>query len=90
MAALRELVSKLNLPERGKTDRAMQDAEEETNKAEPDKGEVAGALERIVKYAKAADDFDEHVSKMLPHIAALGSWLGTAGYALLKLTGIAP
>jgi hypothetical protein len=51
---------------------------------------VAGAVGRIVKYEKAADDFDEHVSKLLPHIAALRSWLGTAGCALLKATGIAP
>jgi hypothetical protein len=89
LAALQELVAKLNLRERGKFDRAVQDAVEETGKSEPDKGEVAAALERIVKYAKAADDFDGHVSKLLPHIAALGSWLGTAGRALLTAIGIA-
>ncbi len=57
------------------------------------KAELAALHElvgRIVKYAKAADDFDEHVTKLLPHIAALGSWLGTAGDALLRLAGIAP
>jgi hypothetical protein len=90
LAALRELVSKLNLQDRGKLNRAIEDATEETSKADPDKEEVAGAVGRIVKYAKAADDFDEHVTKLLPHIAALGSWLGTAGYALLKAVGIAP
>ena len=90
LAALRELVSKLNLPERGKLNRAIEDATEETSKADPDKEEVAGAVGRIVKYAKAADDFDTHASHLLPHIAALGSWLGTAGYALLKAAGIAP
>jgi hypothetical protein len=90
LAALRELVSKLNVPERGKLDNAIEDATEETNKADPDKEEVASAVGRIVKYAKAADDFDEHVTTLLPHISALGSWLGTAGYALLKAVGIAP
>lgn len=90
LAALRELVTKLNLQDRGKLNRAIEDATEETSKADPDKEEVAGAAGRIVKYAKAADDFDEHVTKLLPHIAALGSWLGTAGYALLKAAGIAP
>ncbi|HEY8032991.1 MAG TPA: hypothetical protein VIF02_11610 [Methylocella sp.] len=90
LAALRELVSTLNLQDRGKFNRAIEDAREETGKADPDKEEVAGALGRIVKYAKVADDFDEHATKLLPHIAALGSWLGTAGYALLKLAGIAP
>ena len=48
LAALQELVSKLNLPERGKFERAMQGAVEETGKSEPDKEEVAGALGRIV------------------------------------------
>jgi hypothetical protein len=66
----------------------MEDAMEETAKSEPDKGETAGALERIVKYAKTADDFDEHVSKLLPHIGALGSWLGTYGHALLQAVGL--
>jgi hypothetical protein len=79
LAALRELVSKLNLQDRGKLDRAIEDATEETSKADPDKEVVAGAVGRIVKYAKAADDFDKHASNLLPHIAALGSWLGTAG-----------
>ncbi len=83
-------MTKLNLPERGKLNRAIEDARKETGKADPDKEEVAGALGRIGKYAKAADDFDEHVTKLLPHIAALGSWLDTAGYAVLKLAGIAP
>ena len=90
LAALRELVAKLSLQDRGRFDRAAEDATEETSKADPDKEEVAGAVGRIVEYAKAADDFDEHVTKLLPHIAALGSWLGTAGYALLKAAGIAP
>ncbi|MGI8569379.1 MAG: hypothetical protein ACR2KT_10080 [Methylocella sp.] len=90
LAALHELVAKLNLRERGKFERAVEDAKEEIAKSDPDKEEVAGAVGRIVKYAKAADDFDEHVTKLLPHIAALGSWLGTAGDALLRLAGIAP
>ena len=83
-------MTKLNLQERGKFDRAIEDATEETGKADPDRQEVADAVGRIVKYAKAADDFDELATKLLPHIAALGSWLGTAGYAVLKMAGIAP
>jgi hypothetical protein len=79
-------LAELNVSERGKFDRAV----EAPGKPDPDKGKVAGALERIVKYAKEADDFDTHASNLLPHVAALGSWLGTAGYALLKAHGIAP
>jgi hypothetical protein len=89
LAALRELLGKLNVPDRGKLDRAMQDATEETAKPKPDKEEVAGAVGRVVKYAKAADDFGQHAEKLLPRIAALGSWLGTHGASLLALAGIA-
>jgi hypothetical protein len=89
LAALRELVSKLNIQDRGKLNRAIEDATEETNKADPDKEEVAGAVGRVIKYVKTADDFSEHASNLLPHIAALGSWLGAHGHALLAAVGIA-
>lgn len=88
LASLRDLLGKLNVPERGKLDRALQDAVEETAKSKPDKEEVAGALGRVVKYAKAADDFGEHTEKLLPRIVALGSWLGTHGQMLLAMAGI--
>ena len=89
LAALRELLGKLNVPERGKLDRAMQDAAEETAKPNPDKEETADAVGRAVKYAKAADEPAEHAEKLLPRIALLGSWLGTHGQALLTMAGIA-
>jgi hypothetical protein len=37
LAALQELVCKLNLQDRGKLNRAIEDAKEETSKADPDK-----------------------------------------------------
>ena len=88
LAALRELLAELkNVPDRGKLDRAMQDAVEETAKAQPDKEEVGGAVERAVKYAKSADDFGEHVEKLLPRLAAIASWAGAAGRGLLAMAG---
>jgi hypothetical protein len=90
LAALREVLAELRkVPDRGKLDRAVEDAVEETAKPEPDKEEVGGALERAVKYAKAADDFGEHAEKLLPRLAALASWLGPAGHTLLSMLGIA-
>jgi len=89
LAALREALAELKkVPDRGKLDRAMEDAAEETAKPEPDKKEVGGALERVVKYAKAADDFGEHTEKLLPRLAALASWLGPAGHTLLSMLGL--
>jgi hypothetical protein len=90
LAALRDLLAELKqVPDRGKLDRAVEDAVEETGKPEPDKEEVGGALERVVKYAKAADDFGEHAEKLLPRLAVLASWLGPAGHTLLSMLGIA-
>ena len=89
VAALRELLAQLkNVPDRGKVDRAMQDAVEESAKAQPDKDEVGGAVERAIKYAKSADDFGEHVEKLLPRLTAIASWVGAAGRTLLALVGV--
>jgi hypothetical protein len=89
LAALQELLAQLkNVPDRGRLDRAMQDAVEETAKPEPDREEVGGAVERVVKYAKVADDFVEHTEKIVPRLAALASWLGPAGRALLNMLGV--
>ncbi len=74
--------------DRGKLDRAIEDAVEETAKPEPDKEEVGGALERAVKYAKAAGDFTENAGKLLPPLTALASWLGPVGHGLLSLLGL--
>jgi hypothetical protein len=91
LAALRDALAELKkVPDRGKLDRAIEDAVEETRKAKPDKAEVGGALERVGKYAKAADDFGEHAEKLLSRLAALGSWLGAHGHNLLAMLGISP
>jgi hypothetical protein len=89
LAALRELLAQLkNVPDRGRLDRAMQDAAEETAKPEPDKEWVGNALERVAKSAKAASDFSENAEKIVPRLVALGSWLGPAGRAVLNALGV--
>jgi hypothetical protein len=89
LAALRELLTGLkNVPERGRLDRAVQDAVEETAKPEPDKEWVGNALERVAKSAKAASDFSDNAEKIVPRLVALGSWLGPAGRAVLNALGV--
>jgi hypothetical protein len=89
LAALREALAALNkVPDRGKLDRALEDAADEAEKPEPDKDEVGGALGRVVKYAKAADDFGDHAEKLLPRLAALAAWLGPVGHSLLSMVGL--
>ncbi len=90
LAALRELIAQLqNVPDRGKADRALQDAADEAEKPQPDKAEVGSAVERAVKYAKSASDFGDQAEKLLPRLAAIASWAGTAGRGLLAMAGIA-
>lgn len=84
LAALRELLAKLESgTNRGRLDRAMQDAVEEIALAQPDKHEVAIAVERSIEYAKRSPDFDYHAANLVPHLAAIASWAGVAGRALL-------
>jgi hypothetical protein len=88
LSALRDLLASLNVPERGRLDRALQDAEEEAAKPDPDKGEVADAVQRVLKAAKGANAFAEQIEKLAPRVAALAAWVGPAGHALLSLVGL--
>ena len=89
VAALREMLAGLkNVPDRGRLERAMEDAVEETAKPQPDKEWVGNALERVAKSAKAASDFSENAEKIVPRLVALGSWLGPAGRAVLNALGV--
>jgi hypothetical protein len=89
LADLRAILASLKAPDAGKLERALDDAEDEVQKDEPDKDEVGGAIERAVKYAKGASDFSEHVEKLAPKLKAVCSWLGQNWYKLLALAGIA-
>lgn len=61
---LRELLEKLDTKDRGKIHTALADANEEAQRPKPDKEEVAGALERVVKYAKTANNIGEVVVEL--------------------------
>ncbi len=89
LSALRDALASLNAPDQGKLDRALQDAEEEAAKPEPDRDEIGGAIERVVKYAKAASEFGEQVEKLAPRLAAVASWLGSNWVKILAMAGIA-
>ncbi len=89
LSALRDLLVSLNVPDQGKLERALQDAEEEAAKPEPDKDEIGSAIESAVKYAKGASEFGEHVGKLAPRLASATSWLGSNWVKILALAGIA-
>ncbi len=89
LGELRAILATLKAPDAAKIGRALDDAEDEVKKDKPDKDEVGGAIERVVKYAKGASDFSEHVEKLAPKLAAVCSWLGENWVKLLALAGIA-
>ena len=88
LAAMREALSGLQVADRGRLDRAFADAEEEAAKPEPDKDYVGNAVGRALKVAKGANDFADQVQALTPRLAALASWIGPAGHALLSLVGL--
>src|SRR5215472_16289426 len=65
LAGLRAVLVTLKSADAAKLRRALDDAEEEANKPEPDKHEVGSALERALKVATKASDFAENTSKLL-------------------------
>lgn len=88
LAALREQLAALQGPDHVKALRAMDDAEDEAKKPSPDKGEIGGALERALTYAKKADNFSSRVEKIAPRLEAACSWLGENWHNLLAVAGI--
>jgi hypothetical protein len=88
LRALRELLEKLDTTDRGKIVRALDDAQEEAEKPIPDKEEVAGALERVVKYAKTAHDIGEVVLEVQRPLSIIAGWVGATAPVAARLFGL--
>lgn len=88
IAALRDLLAGLASLDRRKIDNAIDEAEAEAAKPEPDKEEVGKALERALDYAQKAEGFAKVIESLKPHIQNLGGWLGESWYRLLTMVGI--
>ena len=88
IAGLRALMEGLAVPERGKLERALEDAGEEAAKAKPDKEDMAGALKRAVKASKGAADFAENADKIGERVVRIAGWLGPLANGALALLGL--
>ncbi|MCC5617843.1 CHAT domain-containing protein [Nostoc sp. CHAB 5836] len=86
--ALREILAKLETPDRRKIDNAFEDAQEELNKPQPDKDEVGDALNRALKYANKAEGFASAIAKLQPHLTKITAWLGANWHNLLSLVNL--
>jgi hypothetical protein len=77
------------MTDKPKAERALQDAEEELNKDQPDKQEVAGALDRVLKTVNKSGKLIGAVrEKLIPVAERIGGWLGEHGQTLKEYFGI--
>jgi hypothetical protein len=87
---LRALLERLNTEDRGKILRALADVQEEAEKPKPNKQEVAGALERVVKYAKTAPDISEVAAELKHPLSIMADWVGKTAPVAARLFGLLP
>jgi len=88
LQTLRELLERLDATDRGKIVRALDDAQEEAQKPTPDKEEMAGAMERVVKYAKTAHGIGEVVVEIQRPLSIIAGWIGTTAPIAARLFGL--
>lgn len=88
IVALRKLLTQLESADKRKIENALEDAEEELQKPEPDKDEVGQALDRALSYAEKANGFAESIDKLHPHVEKAAGWLGQNWYKLLAVVGL--
>lgn len=88
LRALREALATLQTTDRRKIDNALDEAEDELKKPQPDKNEVGKAVERALDYAKKADGFTEAIAKIQPRVEKAAAWLGENWYKLLGMVNL--
>jgi hypothetical protein len=88
LAALRGLLAQLDSPDRRKIENALDDAEDELAKSQPDKNEVGTALARALDYAQKAQGFVKAIETFKPHVVSIASWLGSRWHTLLAVVGL--
>jgi len=88
LAALCELLRQLRSEDEKKIGRALEDAQDEVAKSEPNRDEVGDALQRALNYAQQADGFAQTAASLKDHITNVVSWLGDSWHKLLPLVGL--
>lgn len=88
LAALRQVLLKMDSPDQMKVDHALGDAEAELAKPEPDRQEVGGAVDRALKYAERASAFAAGIESLKPHVVSIAAWLGSNWDKILRVVGL--
>lgn len=91
IAALRDILARLDLPPARRIEGGFADLEAEAAKppAERDPEAIVGILEPILSYFRKARDYTEQVEELQGHVAAIVSWAGPIGQRLLGYVGAA-
>ena len=89
LQALRDVLQRLPSEHRGRIDSRLDEAIDEVERDEPDKGDIGAALEGAINYAKRANEFSEVAEELIPRITRVCGWLGKYGTPLLGLMGLA-
>lgn len=71
-----------------KISRALDDADEEAQKLQPNKTEVGGALKRALDYAQEGGKLAGLVTELAPHVMSAVAWLGGNWQHLLATVGL--
>lgn len=88
LAALRDLVRELKSEDEKKIGRAIEDAQDEAAKLEPNRDEIGIALERALATAQKAENYVKMVDRLKGHVTKVVSWLGDHWHNLLSLVGL--
>lgn len=88
LSAIKEAILKLTTPDSLKIKNALDEAEAELEKPQPDKNEVGKALERALDYAKMAEGFASTVEKLKTPITNAVAWLGNNWHKILGVVGL--
>jgi hypothetical protein len=85
---LRILLANLQSEDAKKIERAMEDAQDEAIKPDPDPDEIGAAVARALEYAQQAGDFAEQAARLQSHVTNVVSRLGSSWTKLLTMVGL--
>jgi len=92
LAALGQIRTILASSDVGQNERkirhALDDADEEAQRQNPNKSEIGSALKRALNYAEEGGKLAELATKLAPHVTNAVAWLGSGWYHLLELMGL--
>ncbi|WP_437728211.1 hypothetical protein [Sorangium sp. So ce861] len=85
LAAIQEVLTKIETEDRRRIERAMEEAYEEAERPAPRKDVIGESLEKALRIANEAGALADVAAKLRPHVAGLTAWLGEAWHKLLPL-----